>query len=474
MTQGLQPFALLDSLLPMSMLQDSAFATFLRSASEQAQVWVHHWLLQLKEALRLQEQEARSFVEKQSMGLSRSVLADYCDEVAKRFLAEIDVVIKDSRSVNLTASGEQKPSTINLDALSLVDHDEVQEKVDLTRAQQVVRMAAEEALPALNALLSRARGFDVVRTDVNPLHPDAVVAALSRALATLHLDDTVRAQWLQTGAVLLGAELSRSYVAMASALVQLGVKPAGYVVVQRSDSRSTPASHGLGSEVRSGESALRPSGPNLGPDQLHQLLSSTLKTSTTGEATHSGQSQGLACSLASEVVTQMMQGWAADDRLLPKVRDIVKGLQPALMQLARAQPDFFADPANPARRLLDAIALQGAVFATEFDAGFGEFSERTRRVLGALQNADTELPARMVAAMQRFRGPAFTQPAQRQGQIRPAAPSASLVCPTEEEDPAEELNPAFVDTLPMGCELMIMGMSSTASWGGGSHFSAAP
>ena len=447
----------------MSTLQDSAFATFLRSASEQAQVWVPHWLSQLKDALRLQEQEASSFVEKQSVGLSRSVLADYCDEVAKRFLAEIDLLVKDSGSVNLTASGEQKPSTINLDALSLVDHGAVQEKVDLTRAQQTVRMGAEEALPALDALLSRARGLDVVRTDVNPLHPDAVVAALSRALATLHLDNTVRAQWLQTGAVLLGAELSRSYVSMANALVQLGVKPAGYAVVQRSDSRSAPAPHGIGSEVRPGEEVFRPSGPNLG-DPSHQLLPSTLKPSTIGEASHSGESQGLACSLASEVVTQMMQGWAADDRLLPNVRDIVKGLQPALMQLARAQPDFFADPANPARRLLDAIALQGAVFATEFDAGFAEFSERTRRVLSALQNADAELPARMVAALQRFRGPAFTQPAQRQGQIRPAAPSASQVCPTEEYS-AEELNPPFVDTLPLGCELMTMGLSSTSSWG---------
>ena len=448
----------------MSTPEDGAFGASLQFAADQARVWVPHWLAQLKQALRLQEQEARSFVEKQAMGQSRSVLAQYHDEVAKRFLAEIAQVIKDAATTDPTPSGAQRPSPLDLDALSLVDHDAVQEKVALTRVQQVVRMAAEEALPALDALLSRARGFEVVRTDVNPLHPDAIVAALSRALATLHLDDAVRAQWLQTGAVLLGAELTRFYGAMATALLQQGVKPAGYVVVQRNEGRQATASD---PDRRQGSPADAPqrSGPNLSLDHLHALLASTLKASSSGDTSQSGQSQGLACSLASEVVTQMMHRWATDHRLLKNLRDMVQGLQPSLMQLARAQPGFFADPANPARRLLDAMALQGAAFVNEFDPGFVEFANRTHRVLGALQTADGELPSRLVAALQRFRGPPLAQPSLRKGQARGPALQSAQRSIVEDGSPPEEVSPAFMDTVPMERELMPMELSQRSRAG---------
>jgi hypothetical protein len=447
----------------MSTHQDGALGAFLQLASGQAQIWVRHWLVQLRQALRLQEQEAHSFVEKQAMGQARLVLARYHEEVAKRFLAEIAVVVQDAGESHPAVSGEKKPTAFSLDALSLVDHDAVQEKVELTRVQQVVRMGTEEALPALDALLSRVCGFEVVRTDVNPLHPNAIVAALSRALATLHLDEAVRAQWLQTGAVLLGAELTRFYRTMAAALARQGVKPAGYVVVQRSESRSLPAAPGASHTESPAVGAEQRVGPNLTLDHLHELLASTLKATPTGDAGASGQSQGLACSLACEVVTQMMQRCSVDDRLLPNVRLMVRGLEPALMQLARARPEFFADPSNPARRLFDAIALQGAVYVTEFAPGFEEFADRTHRVLGALQSADADLPTCMVAALQRFRGPVEVRDLPLEQQAGPATPEASASRSAQAAEQDEEEPPEFMDTLPLERELMPMDLSPRGS-----------
>ena len=432
----------------MSLHQDGAFGASLQFASEQAQVWVPQWVSHLKEALRVHEQGARNYLEKQAMAQARSVLARYHDEVTKRFLAGIAQVLKDAGALKLEASGQRKPSAFNLDALTLLDHDAVQEKVDLTRAQQVVRMAAEDALPPVDAVLTRARGFDVVRTDVNPLHPDAIVAALSRALGSLHLDDDVRAQWMQTGAALLGAELKRFYGAMTNCLVQLGVQPADYVVVQRSENRRITAAPDPGSAEPWVAGVPQHGATSLTLEDLHGLLASTLKATVNGDTGQSGQAHGLACSLASEVVTRLMQSLAEDERLLKRVRDMVQVLRPALMQLARAQPDFFADPANPARRLLDAIALQGAVFVTELDPGFVEFADRTQRVLGALQAADSELPARMVAALQRFRGPVVAQP------VRPVPAPGAHRMPAHAREQVDEVPPAFMDTLPMERDLM--------------------
>jgi hypothetical protein len=437
----------------MSPSPDGAFSACLQFASTQAKAWVPHWLVQLKQALRSQEEGARSFVEKQAMGQSRSVLVQYHEEVAARFLAEIEQVINGAHGANPAGAGAETRTAFSLDALALVEHDAVQEKVDLTRLQQVVRMAAEDALPALDALLSRARGFERVRTDVNPLNPDVIVAALARALGSLHLDEAVRAQWMQTGAVLLGAELFRFYGAMADALVKLGVKPAGYVVVQRSEGR--PASAASAPGAGKADPSVQRSGPNLSLDHLHKLLASTLKAAAAGDAGDFDQSQGLASSLASAVATQMLQRCVSDHRLLPLLRGMVQSLQPALMQLASTQPAFFADPANPAQRLLDAIALEGAVFGAEFDPGFVEFADRTHRVLGALQTVDAELPARMVAALQRFRGPASS--------ARPPPSEGGLA---DDGDVAEEFTTDFMDTVPMERELMPMDLPPGARSGG--------
>jgi hypothetical protein len=69
-----------------------------------------------------------------------------------------------------------------------MDHQQVQHTVELARIQQVVKMAVEEELVLLDARLSTARGLSVVSSKANPLHPDAIIGALIRALSKLHID----------------------------------------------------------------------------------------------------------------------------------------------------------------------------------------------------------------------------------------------------------------------------------------------
>ena len=129
----------------------------------------------------------------------------------------------------------------------------------------------------------------------------------------------------------------------------------------------------------------------------------------------SGSGNAMVRTLAAEVVTLMMRRMAEDTRLLQAVRDLVQGLKPVLLQVARTNPRFFADRENPARRLLDAMTSQGLAFTSEQDPGYAEFAEVTGRVIGALKLAKADLPERIGAALQRYLEHFKAQPSLRQG-----------------------------------------------------------
>jgi hypothetical protein len=102
------------------------------------------------------------------------------------------------------------------------------------------------------------------------------------------------------------------------------------------------------------------------------------------------------------VVTLMLRRITEDQRLLQPVRDMVQRLKPALLQLARSDPRFFADRNNPARRLLDAITTQSLAFTSEQDHGFMAYAQRVHETVMALQAPTQSLPELMPVLLQRF------------------------------------------------------------------------
>jgi hypothetical protein len=424
----------------MSAPVEGAFGACLQFASEQARVWVPRWLAQLNAALQQQESAARSFVDKQACGTARTLLAEYQEWVVTCFLAELDELLRGAAAGAAPVVGTRKRMALGLEDLELVDHGQAQQKVDLVRVQQIVRMTAEEPMARLNALLSRARGFDVLRVDANPLHPDAIVSALTRALATLHLHDDVHGLWLLTGAVPLGEELRNFYDGMENLLVQRGVEPAGYLVVQSPESHQRPSllpgTEGDPDRVESLPLAALPEqGSNPTLDHLHGLLAGHLNSNQGKTPSPSDTDEVLACHLATEIVKLMLHRLAQDDRLLQPLRDVVQELEPGLMKLARSDPRFFAERENPAQRLVDAITFQGSTFFHDQAPGFAEFAACTRRVVGALKLADSELPGLLLASLHRFSISAGSQA---------ACGTALKAYPGSEEEP-----PGFSDTVPM-------------------------
>jgi hypothetical protein len=88
--------------------------------------------------------------------------------------------------------------------------------------------------------------------------------------------------------------------------------------------------------------------------------------------------------LSMEVVALMLENIARDSRLLWPVQQLVKQLEPALLQLAVADPRFFSDKDHPARRLLQEMTDRSLAFDTLETPGFESFMQPLIEVVGPL------------------------------------------------------------------------------------------
>lgn len=383
------------------------FDSCLKAALALSSEWIPRWLDLLQAALVHREATGATH-EKRGFGHARSVLMDCRDQLAAGLVTALaDAVHADvARDSGSPKAAPRKPkAALSLDDLTLMDHHEVQASVELARLQQVVKMAVDDELITLGALLSAARGLRTVRAEANPLRPDVVIDTLMATLAELRIDETARLHWLHAGAVSLGQELGRFYAALVRHLEADGVQPAGYVVVPTVLPVRTP----LAPAANQGDDPVPEAGATGTPlvltlDHLHRLLVGNLAHGGAEVSDHGVSRSGnaLVRTLAAEVVTLMLRTIAEDRRLLAPVRDLVMQLRPALLHLAKNDPRFFADRDNPARRLLDAITARSLAYIHEQDTGFDEFAGQVLHAVQSLQAPSADLPERVVACMQRM------------------------------------------------------------------------
>jgi hypothetical protein len=369
-----------------------AFDACLREALAQTREWVPRWLGKLHSTLKDREFSANQLGEKQGMLQARTTLESHRDLIATRFLAAFAESMENA--LPHTGAGSRRSPTVSFDELELMGDDQVQETVELARVQQVVKMAVDEELVTLTSRMSGAQGLTVVNPEANPLRVEVIVAALMTSLKGLHVEATVRTRWLQVGAMSLGDELRNLYAHLSRQLDRSGVKPAGYVVTQTATSRkATTAAPSQRDEAVSVQEVLG-NDNLLTLDHLHQLLVGNLHLNEKSSSTTAVSDNVMGRTLASEVVTLMLKRIAADERLLAPVRNMVQDMKPALLQLARSEPRFFADKQNPARRLLDAITERSLAFTNEMDPGYNPFSNQVRGIVRTLLKPGEDLADR--------------------------------------------------------------------------------
>ncbi|KRC15013.1 MULTISPECIES: DUF1631 family protein [unclassified Acidovorax] len=109
-----------------------------------------------------------------------------------------------------------------------------------------------------------------------------------------------------------------------------------------------------------------------------------------GDGPGQRRAAGLGDALGMEVVALMVDNIARDSRLLWPVQQFVRALEPALMQLALADPRFFSNKEHPARRLLQDITDHSMAFNGAEAPGFKRFMRSLMDIAGPLASATIE------------------------------------------------------------------------------------
>ena len=267
--------------------------------------------------------------------------------------------------------------------LALVDATEHDAQVELLRAQEYLCHATDSALSELNALVSAAQGLRHVQADTNPLRPANYLHALQQVLAPIAPNPPVLQLWMQHLLPALGPSLLLSYQQAVAYLRQQGVRPANYGLAASHFSppppppppapppSTSPSWYAQAVQAQAEEEVLTAS-------ILHQLLQSSAYGSMYGPMSTDPAQQ------AADIVAQMMDNIAQDTRLLVPIRQALLNMEPAIVQLAIHDAQFFNDPEHPARQLLDDITERGLAFGSEASPGFHIFMHLLNQVVQRL------------------------------------------------------------------------------------------
>jgi hypothetical protein len=290
--------------------------------------------------------------------------------------------------------------------LQLFGDAELDQSIEVARAQQEVNLAVDDVLPALDALISTLLGWRTTQPGLNPLRPDVFVRALQGTLAQHVPQASVREALIAPAAGLLGANLRRLYRELSDWLSSTGVEPAVPV-----GGRLHKGSGATGAAVNSTVAKtlltldrLRKllagdfDGPSPRPEFLHTMPASMAMLQelkqvdalvkrlearprpvpATPDAAppaidHAAAIPRLALQLGSEVVRLMFDSLAQDTRLLPAYQGRLKAFEPAVLRLAQHDSRFFSDRDHPARQFLDRMTQRSLAFASEADEGWPRF-----------------------------------------------------------------------------------------------------
>jgi hypothetical protein len=385
----------------------------------------------------------------QRIALANDVREREVQQEALRLLPQFEAALRESYPQALLAefaqaiagnTDKEAPSGLSFDALELMGDDQIQESVEIARAQQATLLAVEGDLGELNALICAAQGLKTVQAERNPLRPDVYVRGLRSVLANTGVPAPVRMRWLSHMGEALGPALARDYVHLSDMLRDKGVVAAGFnVIVQQetpsaaralaavADGAGTPAAQHrpetlltvrqlrrlLSGELDAGGNSFDEKFTREfegdGREQPHADFSPTVPAAfealqemkqvdvvmqrlaqrkpgaegdTLREQLRAKASTGQALGL--EVVSLMLDNIANDARLLPQVQAVVRELEPALMRLAMIDPRFFSDKRHPARRFLDLLIQKSLAWQSADTAGFDSFIDPARQAVQAL------------------------------------------------------------------------------------------
>ena len=318
--------------------------------------------------------------------------------------------------------------SVKFDDFQFLDEDQLDANIEFALTQQEVVLAVDDTLPLLNGLISSLMGWITVQAALNPLKPEVFVFALRESFASQVQDEGARAAVMTQAAGAMGVSLRVLYRELAEWLRSQGVEPVGTM---------TPVGGNMGQYVKPAESSVTRTmltldklrrlfsgeldpGPGANKDFMHTVPASyvaledmkmvepmmkrlverasqpnatpTRITIAPGDAksirrdrTHSKR---LGRQLGEEVVRMMLENLMQDRRLMPKVRQSLKTLEPVLIKLSQRDPRFFSERQHPARQFMDRITSRSLAFPQEDDPRFGRFQKALENAVSVLEGGE--------------------------------------------------------------------------------------
>ena len=332
-------------------------------------------------------------------------------------LQEDEQLVKDSFVAELTrlvyeGGGKDQTTTevLRFEDLQLFADEQLDHSIELARAQQEVALAVDDALPALDGLISTMLGWRTIQPGLNPLRPDVFVRALQHTLQQHVPDAEVRETLITPAAGLLGVNLRRLYRELADWLRSTGVEPAvplGGRIDKRTGASGKPVSEtqaktlltldrlrklltGDFDQPRKAEflhtvpASMALLNDLKKTDELVKRLEQRPKATTAPAqpvdmlaeaAAPAGAPSRIGVQLGEEVVHMMFEHLAEDRRLLPPLKRQLKAMESAVHRLAKEDSRFFSDRKHPARQVLDRITQRSLAFKSDTDPGWDRFMQ---------------------------------------------------------------------------------------------------
>lgn len=347
-------------------------------------------LRQTREALQRQIDQTRDLLARDARARVVSALAQSAPEMRARFPEALQRAFeRELGDSPVTTTLDAGPSSIKFEQLELMDEQEVQTRISAVRGLQQALMDAENELTELNTLVSAILGFDQVRPERNPFRPEIYVEALQGLISEMQGDSAAQTLCRQIMVPLLGKSLRPVYLELLAYLKAQKVQPVRYAIQRTASSGAA----GAGPVPHQAPPAQATMAGRQSPRQTPEVQGGLAQQVVAGQLTVQ-QLHGLvsgatpdADQLVQEVVQLILASITGDERILPPVRELIAGLKPALLQLARNDLHFFSDKQHPARLLLEELAQHSFAYDSVAAEGFDEFLADMRDTLARLDPA---------------------------------------------------------------------------------------
>jgi hypothetical protein len=273
---------------------------------------------------------------------------------------------------------------LRLEDLTLMDEDQAEKDIEISRTIQLIDLKAEWELRELQALTATLLGETTLRPEANPCRPMVYARALSRAAHELQVSKASRGLFLRTAGFAMADVLRDVYGDACRRLKSWGVQPLEF--------RSAPI-------VRTGTA---PEVDLTQPDAL-LVLRDRLPKSTPESASslHGDAVQQQTVELLSRLFEQIL----ADPRLESAVKGAIGRLQSSVLNVALRDPTLMSSHEHPTWTLINQIAAHASdhpSFSDSRGSAFMDFVEPLIERLAVDEAPDAALYEDALSDVQAF------------------------------------------------------------------------